>query len=283
MKLILTISTSDKMNKEEIIAKVRSSFCNLTSFRIRDNSLEVITAYSTLNSRFVSVFVTFTRNKIVLTDSGWIDQNYYETPREEDSEDIVNRVISFYEDAYSVKSTKDNSGILFYYKTCENLEQIPSAVFDLANFIVGVVNSFCLKYKDEKEEKERDTFRKDANSFLKETYAEKVKFKSPLDDIPSIKFNAIIHSRSSLFLLMYVTGSTQIYFENDLRKSIVNFEIAAKSKFNELVKGSIAVVNDGSAGYIPERSKSIFELLYEKTSRDPVKWSEKERLFEIIA
>jgi hypothetical protein len=270
------------MDNQNIIERIKSSFCNLTNFKVRANALEVITAYSTINSKFVSVFITFTNNKIVLTDSGWIDQNYYETPLYEESEDIVRRIISSYKNSFSVKSTLDKSGVEYYYKTCENIDQIPSAVFDLANFIVGVVNSFCVQYKDEKEERERETFRKDANDFLKVNYADNVKLRTALDDFQSIKFNAIINKNSKLFLLTYVTGSTQTYFENDLRKSIVNFEIAAKSKYKDIIKERVTVVNDKSDGYLPEKSSYIFELLKEKTTREPIKWTEKQLITELI-
>lgn len=270
------------MNSIEIIEIVKSSFCNLTNFKVRQNAIEVITAYSTINSKFVSVFITFTNNKIVLTDNGWIDQNYYETPLYEDSEDIVGKVISSYKSSFNVKSTLDNSGTEYYYKTCEKIEQIPSAIFNLANFLVGVVNSFCIQYKDEKEEKERETFRKDANNFLKINYADNVRLRSALDDFKGIKFNAIVNKGSNLFLLTYVTGSTQYYFENDLRKSIVNFEIAVKSKFRDQIKERVAIINDKSEGYLPEKSSSILEILNEKITRKPIKWTEKEQLLELI-
>ena len=270
------------MNNQQIIDRIKSSFCNLSSFKIRANALEVITAYSTINNKFVSVFITFTNNKIVLTDSGWIHQNYYDTPINEDSEEIVNRVISSFTASFKVKSTQDKSGIEYYYKTCNNIDEIPSAVFDLANFIVGAVNSFCVQYKDEKEEKERETFRKDANDFLKANYIENVKLRSVLDDFKGIKFNAIINKKSSLYLITYVTGSTQSYFENDLRKSIVNFEIAEKSKYKDVIREKISIINDKSDGYQPDKSASIFELLSEKTNREPIKWTEKEKILELI-
>lgn len=270
------------MNNLEIIDKIKSAFCNLTNFKVRNNALEVITAYSTINSKFVSVFITYTKNKIVVTDSGWIDQNYYETLLFDDSEFIIGRVTNSYQSSFNVKSTTDREGVVFYYKTCDTIEQLPSVVLDLSNFIVGVVNSFCIQYRDEKEEKERETFRRDASDFLKFNYSEKVKLRSTLDDVKGIKFNAIINKDSNLFLVTYVTGSTQTYFENDLRKSIVNFEIAVKSKYSGLIKERLTIVNDNSEGYVPIKSARIFDLLNEKTTREPVKWTEKERILELI-
>lgn len=270
------------MEQSLIFEKIKSSFCTLTQFKVRQNVLEVITPYSTINNKFVSVFITFTNNKIVITDSGWIDQNYYEAPACEDSEEIVKRIIFSFKNAFNIKSTVDNTGSEFYYKTCENIDQIPSAVFDLANFIVGVVNSFCIQYKDEKEEKERATFRKDANDFLKAIYSDSLQLRSSLDDFKGIKFNAIVNKGADLFLFTYVTGSTQNYFENDLRKSIVNFEIALKSKYKHHIKERVTLVNDQSDGYLPEKSSCILEILQEKTTRKPIKWSQKEQILEVI-
>lgn len=270
------------MENQELIDRIKSSFCKLTNFKVRQNALEVITAYSTLNSKFVSIFITFTKGKIVLTDNGWIDQNYYETPLYEDSEEIVKRIISTFKGSYNIKSTLDKEGVEYYYKTCSNIDEIPSAVFDLANFVVGVVNSFCVQYKDEKEEKERETFRKDANIFLTSHYKENIKLRSSLDDFQSVKFNAIITKKSEFYLLTYVTGSNQIYFENDLRKSIVNFEIAQKSKYHSHIKERITIINDKSDGFLLNKSAHIFELLSEKTTREPIKWTEREKIVEMI-
>lgn len=270
------------MENKVVIEQIKKSFCNLTSFKERENTLEIITAFSTINNKFVSVFITITNQKIVVTDSGWIDQNYYETPYYEESEDLIRRIISSYSMNYKVKSTLDKSGIEYHYKICDKIEEIPSAVFDLANFIVGAVNSFCVQYKDEKDEKDRETFRSDANSFLKVNYSEGVKLRHFLDDFKNIKFNAIITKKSKLNLITYVTGSTPNYFENDLRKSIVNFEIALKSKYVNFIDEKITIINDFSEGFSPEKSSSIFQLLNEKTTKEPIKWSEKEKILEYI-
>lgn len=271
-----------EIKDKNTIDKIKSAFCNLTHFKKRENALEVITAYPTLNNKFVSVFITFTNNKIVLTDSGWIDQNYYDTPLNEENEDIIDRVKGSFKSSYNVKSTIDKGGVEFFYKTCTTIEEIPTLVFDLANFIVGVVNAFCTPYRDEKEEREKETFKKDANTFLRTMYLEKVMLRQGLDDYKTIRFNAIINKNSNLYLITYVTGSSQYYFENDLRKSIVNYEIAAKSMYSSLIKEKITLINDQSEGYNPEKSGYIIQLLNEKTTREPIKWSEKEKVLDLI-
>ena len=266
----------------ELYKIVKGNFCDLTSYKARGDVLEIITAFSTLNSKFVSVFIKEDSGKIVVTDNGWVDLNIYETPLYEESEDIVKRILNNYASTYSVKSTVDKTGVTFYYKTCSNFESLSSTVFDVANFVVGAVNSFCIQYIDAKEEKERETFRKDANAFLSTGYRTDVKFRQPLEGINNIKFSAIITRKSDLYLISYITGSTNNYFDNDIRKTIVNFEIALKSKYQNLIKERLTLINNHSEGYNPVKSASILSLLEEKTTREPIKWSEKEKIYEYV-
>jgi len=266
----------------DIYNSVKSDFCELTTYKIRENSVEIITPFSTLNDKFISIFVKEYQNQIIVSDGGWVDLNYYEVDINEESEAIIDRVTAYFQQNYKVKTTADKTGTLFYYKVCKNKEAISSVVFDLSNFIVGVVNALGIRYKDEKEEKEKETFRQDANSFLTANYDDRVKLRKSLDDFTNIKFNAIITRNSEINLVSYVTGSTPYYFENALSKTIVNFEISEKSKYNSYIKERISIINDLANGYHPEKSRSILNLLAEKTSKEPVKWTEKEKILEYI-
>ena len=41
----------------DIFNAVKSDFCELTTYKVRNNSIEIITPFSTLNNKFISVFV----------------------------------------------------------------------------------------------------------------------------------------------------------------------------------------------------------------------------------
>jgi len=261
---------------------IKNSFCNLTKFKQRGNVLEVITAYSTLNNKFISVFIKFEGNRIIATDAGWIDSNAYDTPNFDESEEIIKKIINNYIYNYQIKLTTDSDGNVYYYKTCNDQEQLPGLIFDIANFSVGVINSFCIQFKDPKEEKERETFRKDANDFMKLHYKQTLRLNTALDDFKNIKFNAIVSRASNLYLVTYVTGSTQYYFESDLRKSIVNFELTDKSKFSGFIREKITIINNESTGFNLNHSMPILNLLMEKTTREPILWSERDKILETI-
>ncbi len=270
------------MDLEFISKNIKSSFCNLTQFKLRGEVLEVITAFSTINRKFISVFVTFNKNEFVITDNGWVYKNYYENSQDKSNDELLNNITNSYINSFNVKQTVDVNGIHYYYKKCDNISQIPAAVFDVANFLLGIINATLLQYKDESEEKERDHFKSDASSFLKSNYKEAVSLKKSLDDIKSVVFNAIIEKESKLYLITYITGSSAFYFDSDINKSIVNFELSKKSNFNPYIKGRYAIINDLSLGYNPQRSSTILGLLYEKTNSDPILWSKKETLLSSI-
>lgn len=271
------------MDSKVIINSVKTSFCNLTNVKVRNNFIEIITGYSTINFKFISVFIYQGKDgKYIVSDYGWLDQNYYDANIIDDQEYITEKVKQSFIYTYDIKQTEDAKKNIFYYKSTDNIETIASLVFDLANFLVGVVNAYCLRYKDEKDETEKENFRISANKFLKENYNDNVRLERNLVDLKNIKFNAIIFTGKKINLLTYITGSTPQYFEGGLRKSIVNFEISEKSIENRDIAEKIPIINDSCDGYLKSRSESLLNLLREKSSREPILWSERNKVLEII-
>lgn len=270
------------MNLLALYDIIKRNFCELTSYKVRGEVLEIITAFSTMNNKFVSVFIKEDNDKLIVTDNGWIDLNSYETPIYDETEEITKRVILSYVNTFGIKTVSDKTGVTFYYKTCGRNDDISTVVFDVASFIVGAVNAFCIHYIDAKEEKERETFRKEANNFLSVKYNQNVKFRQSLDDFKSIKFSAIITNRSELYLISYITGSSISYFDNDIRKTIVNFEIAMRSKYDMAIKERISLINNKSDGYNTIKSASLLGLLTEKSTKPAVTWTEKEKIYDYV-
>ncbi|RQO66813.1 hypothetical protein DBR40_21930 [Pedobacter sp. KBW01] len=230
----------------------------------------------------ISLFVTYTNGKIVVTDNGWIDQNYYNFTVSDSNVLIQNRIISSFESTYSIKSTIDFTGVKFFYKTCKQESEITSAIFDLGHFCVGVINALIIDFSDDKEAKEKERFKSDANDFIRLNYDNNVHFRHSLDDLKGVRFNAIISKKTDIYLLSYVTGSSQNLFNDDLRKSIVNFELASKSKFINNIKEMLTLINDECDGYKIEANSQVMGLLEEKTTKPPIPWSNKEKLLELI-
>src|SRR5690554_5845612 len=131
-------------NFENIIELVKGSFCNLTKSKARKDCVEIITSYSTLNNKFISVFIFIKGGRYIISDLGWFDQNYYDTPFYEESEDLIKRIKESFISNYEIKTTYDPNSNIYYYKSTDNFEHIPSLVYDLANFLLGAINAYCI-------------------------------------------------------------------------------------------------------------------------------------------
>ena len=111
-----------KMNLLPLYDIIKRNFCELTSYKVRGEVLEIITAFSTMNNKFVSVFIKEDKNKLIVTDNGWIDLNVYETPIYDETEEITRRVILSYANTYGIKTVTDKTGVTFYFKSCDKNE-----------------------------------------------------------------------------------------------------------------------------------------------------------------
>lgn len=260
---------------------IKEEFCDLTNYKLRGKTLEIITPFSTIRNKFVSVFIKQSQDKFIVSDGGWIDLSYYGDKMDESSEDLIDRITSYYTLNYDIQIVTNKAGTLYYYKSC-SIQEIASTVFDLANFIVGVTNALTIQYKDEQEENEKETFRKQANNFLRVNYEDNIKIGHSLDDLPNINFNAVIHKNSNLYLISYVTGSTPSYFSTSLRRTIVNFEISERSKYKNIIKEKISIINDEADGFLPSKESHLLELLNERSSRESITWSNKDKILEYV-
>jgi hypothetical protein len=270
------------MDQEIIYKHIKGAFCNLIDFKARGQSIEIITPFSTINNKFISIFITQREGKYIISDGGWVDQDVYGEVKDIDSEDILLRIQDEFISSYRVKTTVNNTGHLVFFKSTDDMKELASFAFDLATFLSAIINSRCIKFTNEKEIKEREKFRSEANSFLKNMYGDSVLFRKHLDDIKNIRFSAIIQKSSSIYIVNYVTGSSSVYFANELRKCIVNFEIASTSIMNNYIAEKIALVNNEAKGFEPEKSGPILNLLRERSTKNYISWTERTELFKII-
>lgn len=271
------------MEFDKVAALIKSDFCSLTTTRISKNVLEVITPYATANNKLVSVFVTTSNGKIVITDNGWIDKNYYNIEDLEDKNNTHERAKLYYLDHFGIKSTKDKFGVIFNYKTCDSEEQISRAIFDLGNFCAGVLSIKGIDFNDQKDVAEREHFKSDVNQFLRINFPKDVKLNEQLEDLRGVKFNAILSRKQDISLITYITGSSSKLFIDDLRSSIVNFELSLTSKYNGYIKNRLSLVNDECDGYKLESNSPVMVLLKEKTTSDPIRWNERDQLLSILS
>ena len=252
----------------DIYSQVKSDFCNLIDYKIRDSTLEVITGVNTLTNHYVSVFISFQSGKYVVSDGGWIDRQFYDNFLDNEDEDIFQRIDSQYVAHFDIKRTTHKDGTVYNFKTTDNPRLISALVQDVSYYVSSIVDNQSVSFNQAKEQSQRKTFHKDVSNFLKEYYSGDLELNDSLqnynDDLSSVKFNAIIRRPSSTYLVMYVTGYTSQNFINDACQATVNFQMARKYTSQNIFKKS-AIVNTHANGYVPTKVTQYLNNLQEET------------------
>ncbi len=267
------------MNKSATYDIIKRDFCNLFSFKSHGDTLEIITPLTTLTDKFVSVFLTQRGSKLIVTDGGYILKEIYEHSLLHLDSDIVNVTIDRYKDFYKVKE-KEASGDKFYYQSTDRIELLSSVVFQLAHFILGVVNSYSLDYREKKEIDEKDRFKSETNSFLQEHYQDS--FEKNFKPVKGLRYSGVIKIDNKLNLLEYVTGHKRRYIEQDIRKAIINFQLIQNNPLREMVSSKIVIFNDESAGYQAGVPPILHDYLQEYAS-DILTRTQRNKVFEIVS
>src|ERR1043166_5283425 len=152
------------MDFESIFKTVKDSFCSLWSFKIRGETLELITPYSTTNFKFISIFVTEKNGRFIATDGGWLLNGEYDTDISLNDE-YFRRIFDYYSVLYDLQSTEQGETTL-YYKTCSKLELLPNLVHDLSVFLSAAINASLLEVGEIKEIIEKERFNREVDTYL---------------------------------------------------------------------------------------------------------------------
>ncbi|WP_375562019.1 hypothetical protein ACE193_05575 [Bernardetia sp. OM2101] len=273
-------------NHIELYNLVKKDFCNLFSFKLHESTLEIITPLVTITDKFVSVFVTERGNRLIVTDGGWISQEVYGNSISSEDIETISVIFQQYKSYYNIQETKANSDStdIFYYVPIDikKVELLSAAVFDVANFIVGIVNSHSLSYREKKEKEQRDRFKHDTNKLLKNIYKDSFSSHQNIG-IQGVTYNGVIKYRSKLYLLEYITGSTTKYFQQDVRKATINFQLVEEVDYIfRQVESRIAIINDDSSGYQNNGFPIVLQKHLEKSTSDLIFRTENDKIFNII-
>lgn len=269
------------MEHEVIFDRIRKEFCMLFSFKPHGEALEVITPLCTITDKFVSVFVLKRGNDLIVTDGGWIADNIYDQPEyEKDDKATIDLISNQYKEHFQVTISHAADRHDHYYKKTQKIELLSACVFDVASYVQAAVNTQSVAYREQKEKHQRDRFTGDANKFLRNTY--RSAFKSRYKLTESVMLDAVIEIGDKIHLFEYISGSNKGYFDDDVRKATVNFQLSQSIGKNMQIGNRIALVNDQSTGYAFGYDSILIEHLEKFTTRACMKRTEIGILTSII-
>lgn len=276
-----------KTELNSIFSTIKSDFYNLIDYKIRGNTLEVITSVTTISNQFVSVFISKDSERYIVSDGGWIDRQYYHEESNSKEEEEVNlRVEEQLRNHYGVKISTHKDGTIYNFKTTKNEELISLLVVEMSNFIASLSNNQTISYLEEKIVTERKMFSNEVNNFLKHCFGGDLEINDSLkahrEELSNVKFNAIIRRPSKTFLLMYVTGYNTRNFIGSASEAIVNFQISKKYT-SESSFGRTAIINTHAVGFNPHKVTDYLKEIRSESNQELVEFYEdRDKIFNII-
>ena len=269
-------------NLEESFLYLKKEFDALWNIKPRGDTLEIVTPFSTTRGEFVSVFVTWRKDILIVADGARLSA-LLDNPN-----CAADKVVEYFRDQLGVsETTRKEDKLPIFFKKCSSEELLPVAVYDLALFVSSCVNHDS--YSRSREHEHQKQFAGVANDFVESTVLKMkrhegttIKKNHRLDDVDAF-FSSIIFSpsQSRMILVSCVTGSTRDYFRNSMYKAVVNMELAESSKYTPVIDARLSIINDEAAGYA-DMNMSVYNLLTEKLTSEPVRWKNRDMLTDLI-
>lgn len=268
---------------QEIVELIKQSFNALWQVKGYDRTIEIITPFITTNDCFVSVFLTERNGYFIITDGGWIDENYYNNFFDSDDEYYL-KLFVYYKDQYSVLET-ESGGRIYYYKKVDNKKMVPNLILEMSNFISTIISSSFVKFQENKDKDLQKRFGSEVNDYIYSISNNKknLHFNGVIDSrFRDIKFNAVLTTNDRHTLINYVTGTSDFYFRGSIGRSNMNFQLINRTPIKNKIKKRITVVNDQASGYKIDRLKQYLELISSEAESEIINWSEKTKMLECV-
>ncbi len=269
---------------ENIYNDIVSSFGSLWRFKERGETLEIVTPFATTNNKFVSIFLTKQNSDFIVSDGGWITEGVYQTEILPENKDCYHKILSYYLNTFKIQSVASNKLVSFFYKKTSNEIAVPSLLFDMVNFISTIVSISNIEFAD-KETENKERFSSSASGYLSEiirsySYGRTISFNRYLGaGNTRVKVNAVIRDpNNDLVLLNYITGSHVDYFQTNISKTNIIFELASKTNEGIYIKKKIALVDNTATGYAEDKISIWLDHMINNTGSQRINWSNREQL-----
>ena len=151
-------------NAEQLFLNIRSDFSSLWKCKLRGDTLEIITPFTTITGRFISVFLTQRDDRYIVTDGQRLTQHLNELAM------LTRRANVYLEETasiYGVRKTQDTKAC-FYFKSTTNVNLLSAYIYDLVFFQSNSLNSIYSEATFFEKEREEQWFSTRVNNLLQE-------------------------------------------------------------------------------------------------------------------
>lgn len=260
---------------------IRRDFGALWHCKQFGNTLEITTPYFLPDSTLLSIFITKRDERYIVCEGGRVSESIelHCSIASEDAPQVIHEVARSFRMHVGRKD-----GRPLFFKECSDPKLISSVVFDVCSFSATACSTLAHAPNPRIEIESEQRFKTRANTFLNTVKPPHLELTSgQIEELPGIRFSALLKSPSKLWIVQYVTGSSNSYFRKSINDTTMSFHCARVSAINPLIVRTIPFVDTEAAGYDePKLRWWLHEL--DKTSKESmVLWSKRETLASYLA
>jgi len=267
-----------------ITERIQKDFDSLWRCKQRGNTVEITTPYLLPDSTLLSLFITKRSEKFIVHDGGSISQIVAESCPFPDDE--IKSSLAGFSVKYGIMRGRDAANQTIYFKDCKKPSLISSIAFDLASFATTVTNVLVAASIDEPGIEPDERFQRNADSFIKSVIPTGLKFKPrcQIQEVPGVKFSAVIQNSNRIWIVSYVTGSTLPYFLRSIAITKMNFEHVWDCKLakHNAIGGTIPLLNTDARGYQPRKIEWQTKMLKVSARETLLTWSGRGNFVDLL-
>lgn len=258
---------------------IRSDFNTLWSCSHRGHTVEVVTPYLMPDSTFFTLFFTQREDRIIACDGGRIWELI--------SENLKAPTADVLEELRALARTHglkegDNQGEPIFFKDCRETKLISSIAFDVAHFATVATHVILSAVREETEEVST-RFVTAARNYLGQILPpDLIHPNAPVPGVPNVKFSAVISKDSKLWIVSCISGNTLTDFRKNMSDAAFNLKDARLSRAQRMIEKTVPLLNNNAPGYDPDKLGLRLDELAEFAQVQPVLWTEKQRLIELL-
>lgn len=209
---------------EKIFSNIKQDFNSLWKYKLRGDTLEIITPFTTLAGSFISVFLTQREDRFIVSDGHRLIDNI-----NDNNFGTNKRTVYFQEIAshYDVKRTETD----FFFKSTRDMNLLSSYIYDIVFFQNAVFDNI---YADDvffSSEAQDHWFSTKVNDLLAKKIDENKKYNRVFrvqkkhQLIKNFGFNTVLEYQGcpTIWAAMYISGSTPGIYADHICRATAGF------------------------------------------------------------
>ena len=248
-------------NAEQLFSDISSDFNSLWKYKLRGDTLEIITPFTTMTGSYISIFLTQRDDRFIITDGQRLVHGLMELEMFNKKAKVYLKKTAAY---YNVKKTQsDNTH--FYFKSTTDINLVSAYIYDIVFFQSSALNSIYSEATFFDSGREYELFSTRTNNMLQQKIEKSKKNNGifTLDRnhilIRNVGFSSVLTKSncSNVWAAMYITGSTPANFCSTIYRANTGFMYVNENNDRKKLTKIAAVIDETAKGNVKNHERII--------------------------